>query len=59
MHFVEQCVHGTVGAQCRCPGPKRVKTLVLCPDKCKFKSPPVGGRYPPPGVNVHGRAAGR
>lgn len=32
-HRVEQCEHGTVVAQCRCPGPRRVE-IVACPSFC-------------------------
>lgn len=43
-HFVEVCRdHGTVLAQCRCPGPKS-KQAVACPG-----SPPCP---PPPGMRV-------
>ena len=50
VHFREECTHGTVGAQCRCPGDKHVKLLLLCPDQCPFKGTPTGAKYPPPGV---------
>jgi len=32
-HFVKRCEHGTVVAQCRCPGPKTA-TIVPCPEDC-------------------------
>lgn len=35
-HFQEVCEHGTVVAQCRCPGPKSVK-IVPCPSNCPYK----------------------
>lgn len=32
-HFIERCIHGTLVSQCRCPGPKTVRT-VPCPPSC-------------------------
>ena len=32
-HIINECVHGTVVSQCRCPGPK-AKILVPCPASC-------------------------
>jgi hypothetical protein len=52
-HFRDVCRHGTVIAQCRCPGPKRDNVKVLCPDRCPFKDAPTGAKYPPPGVITH------
>jgi hypothetical protein len=53
MHFIQQCVHGTVSMQCRCPGPKHVKISLLCSPRCPFKDAPSGPRFPPPGVNTN------
>lgn len=38
-HGVNQCKHGTVESQCRCPGPHRV-TTVACPAWCPFVASP-------------------
>lgn len=41
-HFIKQCIHGTVAAQCRCAfSPKRV-IPVECPETCLFRDPPSG-----------------
>lgn len=33
-HFVEQCEHGTVYAQCRCPSPDKTVRRVQCGERC-------------------------
>lgn len=54
-HYKEQCEHGAVGGQCRCPFPEKAVVLTSCPSRCPFKSAPTGVRYPPPGVKTSGR----
>jgi hypothetical protein len=39
-HKVMRCKHGTVVAQCRCPGPKGVE-IVVCPPECLLGGTPV------------------
>ena len=40
MHFREECEHGKVGAQCRCPGKDKV-TLVSCASVNCTKAEPL------------------
>lgn len=34
-HFIEKCVHGTVGSQCRCMDPNKEVRIIPCPSHCK------------------------
>jgi len=34
VHYVEQCEHGVVVAQCRCPSKDRPVNIVACPQTC-------------------------
>jgi hypothetical protein len=36
-HRIVKCEHGTIVAQCRCPAPDKVVTIVDCPDYCPQK----------------------
>lgn len=33
-HYIEKCVHGTVGGQCRCPSPSKTVKHIDCPPDC-------------------------
>ena len=39
LHFVEKCIHGTVGAQCRCPAPEKTVKTIACPPDCPAPKP--------------------
>lgn len=37
-HFRNECKHGVVVNQCRCPGPNKTVTVVPCPPTCKAEA---------------------
>lgn len=37
-HYKEECVHGTMGGQCRCPSKDKAVRIIPCPNQCPRKN---------------------
>lgn len=42
MHHRNECIHGIIVSQCRCPDKNKYVVIVPCPDTCLRKDEYVG-----------------